>query len=103
MLGLDLIDQLGDALGRGLVLGRYTQGRDEFDAVGGAEIAEGNMAGDDFAPVGRDGCDGFAHLSVGNDEIGYVGPGVVAVVLGVCLVGFGEAFGDVVRIDLAVA
>src|SRR5689334_12720073 len=102
MLALYLIDEAGDALGRGLILSRDAQGRDEFDAIGGAKIAEGVVAGDDPAALGRDLSERCLHLLVALGEFFRVGSSVLLVEFGVGGVGCGEAVRDVVYVDLAV-
>ncbi len=51
LLLLDLTDDLGDVLGRGFALGADAFGRDELEAVGGAEVAEGIVRGDNAAAL----------------------------------------------------
>ena len=48
----DLGDDAGDVPRRGLGIGRDALRRNELDPVGGGEIAEGVVGGDDLAPVG---------------------------------------------------
>ena len=69
-------DDPRDVLGGGLGFGRDALRRDEVDAIGGLEIAEGVVGGDDAAAVGRDFRDRVLHLGVERVELAEIGGGV---------------------------
>src|SRR3954451_20202314 len=60
----DLSDNTSDIPGAGLGLGGNADRGDEGKAIGGGEIAEGVVVGDQLAAAFRDCCDGTTHLAI---------------------------------------
>src|SRR6202022_71995 len=84
---LDLADNPGDVARAGFGFGGNALWRDEFDAIGGGEIAEGIMGGDHLAVVLRNPHHRFPHLAVERIEFCQIGLRMASKDLGVSGVG----------------
>ena len=102
LLGLDLADDLGDVAGRSLAVGAHALGRDEIHAVGGAEIAEGVVGGDDLAARWRQLGDAVADQLFDVVDLGQIAPGIGCIEFFAGRVGGDQAVADVLHVDAAV-
>src|SRR6202022_4565834 len=99
---LDLADNPGNVARAGFGFGGNALWRDEFDAIGGGEIAEGVMGGDHLAVVLRDLRHRFPHLAVERVEFRQIGLRLASKALGVSGVGGNKRVADIGHICLRI-